>query len=72
MMLGRVDKNCWYLGWNTRKGWNGQSRTWVVHLSVGGPVWWRPNAGRKQYNGVTEWRAGWLLMAVQIASRPHG
>lgn len=44
-------------------------RTIAVHASAGGPVWWRPNIGRKQYAGITEWRAGWLLLAAQVAHR---
>lgn len=45
-------------------------RTLAVHVSAGRPCWWLPNIGRKRYAGITEWRAGWLLLAVQVATRP--
>lgn len=46
-------------------------RSMAAHISAGGPVWWRPDAGLRRYAGITEWRAGWLLLAVQVATRPH-
>lgn len=46
--------------------------TWAGHISVGPPVWWKPDFSKKKKSGgYTEWRAGWLLMAVQIARKPH-
>lgn len=56
---------CWEVGIGTRK------RNWAIHLSIGRPVWWLPNAGRRRYSGITELRFGWLLMAVQIAWKPQ-
>lgn len=56
---------CWEWGRATGK------RTLAVHVSAGRPVWWKPNVGRKRYAGITEWRAGWLLFAVQVAHRAH-
>jgi hypothetical protein len=52
--------------------WTGvaRQRIWVIHVSAGLPFWWRPSLGRKQYAGITEFRAGWLLFAVQVARRP--
>lgn len=55
---------CWHLGWLTRAG-----KTWIAHISFGRPVWWRPSVGRKTNDGIDEWRAGWLLACVQIATR---
>lgn len=49
----------------------GEHRNVIAHISVGLPVWWKPNAHRKHYNGITEFGAGWLLLAVQVASRPR-
>lgn len=66
MMLQKLDRNSIVVGWPTKK------RTWVLHVSWGLPLWWKPDFGRKKYNGVTEWRTGWLLLAAQLASRPHG
>jgi hypothetical protein len=56
---------CWQMGVGTAK------RNWAVHVSFGPPAWWLPNVGRKRYSGITEWRFGWLLMAVQIAVKPN-
>lgn len=46
-------------------------RTVVVHLSLGGTIWWQPDVGRKRYSGITEYRAGWLLVAVQVAHKTY-
>jgi hypothetical protein len=56
---------CWELGVGTHR------YNTATHLSVGRPIWWKPTAGRLHYNGITEWRAGWLFLAVQVARKPQ-
>ena len=62
-----------------RDGSPGMAWEWVrvsshtvrfVRLSLGRPIWWRPNASRTRHHDITECRAGWLLVAVQVAYRP--
>ena len=47
-----------------------RGRVWVIHLSLGPPLWLKPDVRVKRYSGITERRVGWGLVAVQVASKP--
>ncbi len=54
---------CWEFGLG------GKTHNWAAHISFGRPAWWVPTAGVRRWSGITEWRAGWLLVAVQVARK---
>ena len=46
------------------------TRTAAVHVSVGSPWWFLPSIGQTSSAGLPQWRAGWLLRAVQLVTHP--